>query len=669
MADKKLPELLAPAGSYSAFVAAISSGADAVYLGGADFNARINAVNFTNEEIARAVSEAHFLGKKVYITLNTLISDREISVMLDYVQTLLKVGADAFIVQDLGVMRALKECFPEAVFHASTQCITHSLDGVNMLRRMGAQRAVIARELDKENIYRICRESEIEIEAFVHGALCVCHSGACLFSSLVGGRSGNRGECAQPCRLPYMLDGTDNAYPLSLRDLSLSGHICDLVEAGVASLKIEGRMKTPEYVGGVVGVFRELLDMGRNADESDMKRLARIFSRGGFTDGYYTGKLGKGMLGVRSREDKEQTRAVEKIEYKLPKITIDADFSITSSGAELKFTSGNLTSVAVSDAFDTALNRPLDSDGAREQIAKLGGTAFELGKFSFTTDKTVGGYIVPKSALNDLRRRALENLQPLNAVVRKPLTQVENVVSKECRRYVVLAPHRVEKTVPDGIDRMYFPLFKMPNITSRVGVTLPLVIKDSEKAEVASELLCLYKNGVKYAYCESLSAVALAASIGFEILAGVRINAYNSYTLAALQALGVSEVVMSSELNEAMRRDLKKPIPTGAIVYGKIPLMTMENCVMNFRDGCRECGDFKTCRKSAVLSDRKGVLFPVYPEFYHRCQIYNSVVSYNADRMSRLAAFGVIYITDEASVSDTVKKIVKGEKPKEYTRK
>lgn len=663
MINKKIPELLAPAGSYAAFVAAISAGADAVYMGGTKHNARIGAKNFTNEELSRAIDEAHLLGRKVYMTLNTLVTDRELPQVLDYVEELLTSGSDALIIQDLGLMSAISTVFPKAELHASTQCITHSIDGVKTLHGLGAKRAVVARELDKDNLSLICRESPIEIEAFVHGALCVCHSGACLFSSLVGGRSGNRGECAQPCRLPYKVKGFEGEYPLSLCDLTLSRQLSELTEMGVSSLKIEGRMKSDIYVGSVVKIFRELLDMGRDADSKDVVRLADIFSRGGFTDGYYTGKLGKKMYGVRSAQDKETTRSIEKTAFELPKAPLDAKMTVTAQGAELTVTSGEKSSTAVSLPPDIAVNRPIDQEFAREQISKLGQTVFELNSFEFYSD---GDYILPKSALNALRREAIDSLTEHKTPIREALAQVEAQKSRAYEKYVVLAPHRRDTNIPNGADRVYFPLFRVPcqNI-EKTGVTLPIIITDTQREEVSSELRRLRQKGIKYAYAESLGSAVLALEEGFRVIGGVRINAYNSHTLKVLKDLGFEGAVMSCELAAPIKRDMIKSLPVGEIIRGRVPLMIMENCIMNLRDSCRECSDFKECRKHTVLTDRKGISFPVYPEYFHRCQIYNSVTTYNGDRITNEASFGIIYVTDEKSIEEAMS----SQPPKEYTRK
>ena len=279
--DKK-PELLSPAGSPQSLKAAIEGGADAIYLGMGAFNARMKAKNFTEDELSYGIELAHSYGAKVYIAANTLLYDRELDEYLCNAEKAYLLGADAIIAADLGGAKELKKRIPIEL-HASTQLSGHSVESAKRLCEAGFSRMVLAREMSREDIEYFCKESPIEAEVFVHGALCVCHSGQCLFSSIVGGRSGNRGECAQPCRLPYK-NGKRTQYPLSLKDLSLAEHVKTLCEMGVASFKIEGRMKSPEYVRDVTKVFRRLIDENRNADADELEYLARVFSRGGHTD-------------------------------------------------------------------------------------------------------------------------------------------------------------------------------------------------------------------------------------------------------------------------------------------------------------------------------------------------------------------------------------------------
>lgn len=295
-----LPELLAPAGSPEALAAALDGGADAVYLGGQLFNARMNARNFDDAAMRQAVDACHRRGCRLYVTLNTLIYDRELSDALRYAAFLYECGVDALIVCDLGLISLLRRHLPDFPLHASTQLSGHNAQAAKFCASLGLSRMVCARELSRENVARLCKESPIEIEQFVHGALCASHSGQCLASSMIGGRSGNRGACAQPCRMVY--NGT---YPLSLKDLCLAGRLSEVVASGVASLKIEGRMKSPDYVYGVTSIYRRLLDAGKNASEDDIRALAAIFSRGGFTDGYYASRMDETMCGVRSEADKQ----------------------------------------------------------------------------------------------------------------------------------------------------------------------------------------------------------------------------------------------------------------------------------------------------------------------------------------------------------------------------
>jgi len=299
----RIPELLAPCGSPEAIAAAIEGGADAVYFGGTVFNARMNAKNFSRADVITAVNRCHAAGVKAYVTLNTQIYDRELKAALEHAAFLYGAGVDALIVTDLGLVSLLRQYLPLLELHASTQMTAHNRAAAEKLYDLGFSRVVGARELSYPNIQALCT-SHAEIELFVHGAICVSCSGQCLMSAMLGGRSGNRGECAQPCRMSY-----NGSYPLSIKDMCLAAHVPSLMEAGVASFKIEGRMKSPAYVYGVSRIYRRLLDEKRAATESEWNELQRLFSRGGFTDGYFTGQIGPTMLGVRSEKDISDSRA------------------------------------------------------------------------------------------------------------------------------------------------------------------------------------------------------------------------------------------------------------------------------------------------------------------------------------------------------------------------
>jgi putative protease len=372
MEKRILPELLAPAGSPLALDAAIEGGADAIYVGGLAFNARINAKNFTPDELRDAIARAHAYGVKVYIAANTLIHDRELEDYLRAAEQAYLFGADALIVADLGAARELKKRIPIEL-HASTQLSGHNVAAAKMLSDVGFSRMVCAREMSREDIAQFCKNSPIEAEVFVHGALCVCHSGQCLFSSVVGGRSGNRGECAQPCRLPFKNEKGRDYYPLSLNDLSLATHLQELCGMGVSSLKIEGRMKSPEYVRDVTRIWRRLLDEGRDASPEDMRELAKIFSRGGFSDGYYTKTINSSMLGVRSESDKKDSSALapfSKIERKIP-IELFATIK-RNMPIELEARAGDRIARATGEVPQEAINAPLSREVVERNLSKLG---------------------------------------------------------------------------------------------------------------------------------------------------------------------------------------------------------------------------------------------------------------------------------------------------------
>ncbi|MBR5295473.1 MAG: U32 family peptidase, partial [Clostridia bacterium] len=306
----KTPELLCPVGGYDTLKAAIFGGADAVYFGTKDFNARMNAKNFTRDEVFSALNLCHENGVRAYVTMNTLLSDRNLPLALETVSFLYEAGCDGLILADVGLSSLIKKHFPKMELHASTQMSGHSLGAAEFLHKNGFSRMVLAREMDQDNIRYLCEKSPIETELFVHGAICASASGQCLMSSMIGDRSGNRGECAQPCRLPY--NGT---YPLSFKDLCLANHIDKLLTFGISSLKIEGRMKSPEYVYTVASTWRRLLDEKRNATKKELDALAGVFSRSGFTDGYFTKDLSPDMLGTRTDKDKLATRQ-QKITFK-----------------------------------------------------------------------------------------------------------------------------------------------------------------------------------------------------------------------------------------------------------------------------------------------------------------------------------------------------------------
>ncbi len=622
-------ELLCPAGSFSALEAAIEGGADAVYFGGVGFNARMNAKNFTAEDMKEAIALAHIYGVKVYVTQNTLVYDREIKDYLSAAESALMAGADALIVADIGGAAEIRRHFPTAVLHASTQMSGHCVDAAERLAALGFSRMVCAREMSMRDLSYFTAHSPIEAEVFVHGALCVCHSGQCLFSSLVGGRSGNRGECAQPCRLPF-----DGKYPLSLKDLALARHIPKLMEMGVASLKIEGRMKSPEYVRDVASVYRSLLDGKRGASDEEMRFLASVFSRGGFTDGYFTKKIGHSMLGVRSEDDKSATRELvpfRGITRKLPSAmcaVIEKD-----KPARVTLSARGMTGEATGQVPTEALSAPLTVESAGKNLSKLGSTPFCLSDFSLTLDE---GLMMPLSALNALRREAADDL--LKKLTKVPEIQ-KDIASPllahgrcEYRRTAVFRhPEQIPNGAREYFDLIYLPLERFDGSTD--GVALPPVIFDGERGEIKRQLKKARELGASHALVGNVGHLELAHSMGFSVHGDLRLNVCNRASAATLEGLGFEDVVLSPELSLPKIRDIGGA--SRAIVYGRIPLMVLEKCVGKELSGCEACG-----KGRAMLRDRRGVSFPILREWEHRSVIYNSLPTAMPEQMGEFRRTG-----------------------------
>ncbi len=632
----KKPELLCPAGSFDAFRAAIEGGADAIYVGASSFNARMNAKNFSDEELAEAIKLAHAYGTKVYVTLNTLVYDKELDSFLASAEQAYLSGADALIVADIGAAELIHERIPIDL-HASTQMSGHNVLAAKYLHDLGFTRMVAARELSREDLSTLTKESPIEIEAFVHGALCVCHSGQCLFSSLVGGRSGNRGECAQPCRLPF---NGKNKYPLSLKDLSLAEHITELSDMGVASFKIEGRMKSPEYVRDVARIWRRLIDEGRNADKRDMARLCEIFSRGGLTDGYYTKRIDKGMLGIRSESDKSNSRALEPFSDIGRKNPIDMS-AVVREGEPMSLTlKTDQKSVSVTGITpERAINAPLSVDAVKKNLTKLGGTPFAAQKVELDlSDDT----IVPISAINKLRRDAIEALLGTNNRAKDDIKQIPISKGANSKKTVPKRSayfHYAERIPDDAFD--YFNIIYVPIESyngSTNGAALPPVITDIDVARVREMIENARKMGCKHLLVGNIGHIALADGLDMDLHGDLRLNISNTQSARHFDRL-LSDYILSPELTLPKIRDISRESEGAArvLIYGRVPLMVVEKCVTS------EISDCRTCESGgARLIDRRGVTFPVAKTFEHRNIIFNSIPTYMADKKTVLKENGVI---------------------------
>ena len=632
-----LPELLAPAGDMECLYAAVAAGADAIYVGGKRFGARAFAKNFDIEELASAVAYCHLHGVKLYVTLNTLIEDREMADALKYAAELYRIGVDALIVCDLGVISQIRRHVPDLELHGSTQMSVHNTPGCREAGCLGVTRVVLARELSLRDIKSAVENSPCEIEVFLHGALCVCYSGQCLFSSMVGGRSGNRGECAQPCRLPY----NNGKYPLSLKDLSLADHIPELIESGVASLKIEGRMKSPDYVYTVVSIYRRLLDEGRVATRAENDQLRRAFSRGGFTDGYFTGNTAKGMTGIRSESDKQDSRSLVIGSFEPRRVSVSASVSLhLGQLSQMTLTDGRRSVTVYGTAPVKAENAPLTPDGVRARLSKMGNTFLSLSPqdIELSLDDNIN---LPPSALNALRREAAEAFQ----FERRQLDELSYTPSDksdfdgEPRLFTaqfmteegfIEAAHRV-KGHTSAFDVIFLPhTASVASFRRAGGVYLPPVVFDSQLEGLISELQKLRELGVMYALVGNIGQISLARAIGFKVFGDFRLNVTNLESKRAYREMGVEHLILSPELTLPKARD----IGGGIITYGRIPLMITERCFISENFGCEKCN-------KAALTDRKGEKFPMMREWEHRNIILNSIPTYMGDRREELKSYGL----------------------------
>ena len=576
-----------------------------------------------------AVLRAHSFGVKVYLTLNTLVGDREIPAALAAAEEAANAGVDALIVADLGVAAALKRAFPTLELHASTQASSHNAESAKKLQEIGFSRIVIARETPASDLFEAVKNSPLEVEMFIHGALCVSHSGQCLFSSLVGGRSGNRGECAQPCRLPFACKKGGCPYPLSLKDLSLAEHVPSLIESGVASLKIEGRMKAPEYVRDTARIWRRLLDERRAATPDEMRELASIFSRGGFTDGYYKEKIDSKMLGVRSEDDKSASRTLTPFVGITRKIPLDFAVRMKENEPIRLTVSDKSREVCVAgDTPQAALTAPLNAEHLERNLSKLGRTSYSVGSFSVEMDD---GLMLPVSRLNDLRRRAIaeweSNLAPKKIEKMPYVAQKSHNVCKKEKTARFYTPEQITSAAREFFDRIYLPLGKETPACD--GVVLPPVIFEGDLARVGEMLSTAAAKGVRYALVGNLGHIELVKQAGLIPVGDFRFNVTNCESVCALEEMGINSLILSPELTLPQARDIKGD--TSLIVYGRIPLMTVEKCVI------REIADCDTCNKNAaILTDRRGVRFPVLREWEHRNVIYNSFPTSMSDRQDQL---------------------------------
>ena len=661
-------EVLSPAGSSDALVAAVQNGADAVYLGFGGFNARMNARNFTEEQLRQSVVYCHVRGVKVYLTLNTLVLDREMKAAAEVVKKASDAGVDAILVQDFGVCAMVHEVAPDMPIHASTQMAVHNLTGVLKAAEMGISRVVLARELSGAQIAEICRQSPVEIEVFVHGALCMCYSGQCYLSAMIGRRSGNRGQCAQPCRMSYGYDRGENRYPLSLKDNCLVSYVRELEKMGVSCIKIEGRMKRPEYVAIATRIYKEAA-MGRRVTPGALEELRKAFSRQGFTDGYYRGKKGKNMFGVHMEEEGERevlARArTSYVDTEIKRVAIGGRLTVLMgrrSMLQLWDEEGRIVAVQ-GDMPELARRQALTAESASARLQKTGGTPYY---FKELQTEIMPGLTLSAAALNSLRRSALSLMTAERGKVPsrthgrytppqhyrgnrgKPVFTVEiTALSQITSDLVAMKP-----------EILYVPLHLLDTDSEmaimmcramHVCAVLPRVIKDDEWELVYRMLGKAELMGVHEALIGNIGMIDMVRRAGMTPRGDFGLNLFNSGDAAYLASQGLASGTASFELTLPQIRDLSKPLPIEMIAYGRLPLMITENCILHNRaDRC-------ICESgSTALVDRTGSRFPIIRDGATcRSQLLNSKKLYLGDKQETLSGLGLWALRIKFTVEDS----------------
>ena len=640
-------ELLAPAGTYDCVLAAVNSGADAVYFAGQSFGARSFAGNLTDEEIYRAADFCHIRGAKSYLTVNTLLFDREFADLDKFISVITKAGVDGVIVQDLGVLKRIRELSPDIELHASTQMTVHSADGVRQLEEMGVSRVVLSRELSGEEIRSIIKETKAEAEVFVHGAMCMSYSGQCLLSSVIGSRSGNRGKCAQPCRLPY----GDNKFYLSLKDMSYAEHITELSDMGVASLKIEGRMKGEAYVSAVVSAYRRLIDENRKPTQEEINTLNRIFFRGGLSDGYYTGRTAKEMFAF-DKPDNPYLKNDNKTEIPDTKRVDIEIFASFKEGEKpyIKMTNGEFFAENYGEnVIETAGKRPATRENILSQLLKLGDTPFVCHNAEIELSENA---FVPVSVINELRRCTAQDLEEKILLQYKnkrflPQSKVmgKTKYGKNLFTCSVLNEEQYTAICDMPFEKIYVPLHIVnENMDKeRVIITLPVILRKEDRERCKQQLIKLKDMGFKNVAISTIDALDLAE--GFNKCGTFRLNVTNSLSFLEYKKMGLSSICLSPELNLAQIRDIDKDNTAEVMAYGRLPLMTAENCILKNMDKC-------TCNGMGRIKDRTGREFIVIKDGdICRSVVLNSVPLYMGDKIEDLKSAGIDYLclmfTDE----------------------
>ncbi len=689
-------EVLAPAGSMEALIAAVRCGADAVYLGQKNFSARKDSQNFDGDALKEAVAYAHRCGVKVHQALNIIVFQNELEALKECIRTAVQAGVDAMIVQDWGVAALVRRFAPDMPLHASTQMAVHSPAGVRLAEELGFDRVVLARELTGGEIEKIVRSTSLETEIFVHGAHCMSVSGQCYLSAALGGKSGNRGQCAQPCRLPFAAGGAGKEkageYALSLKDMDLIPRLAAIERMGVTSVKIEGRMKRPEYVAAAVTACRQAL----RGEQPDLDALRAVFSRSGFTSGYFDGRRDRAMFGFRTKEDvtaaKEVFSSLQNLYHK-ERPLVPVSMELTAKAGEpvaLTLSDGAHTvSVSGGPAEPAGESRPADFPFVYQQLARLGQTPYFLPEGNLKAQ--LDGVSIRPAALNALRREAAGKLDaerqtPQGRFADLPLPEYRAGEASGGREIWGKFSSVRQLPAPDAgfFDRLIFPAAELARPENAAGCPVPpervlpaLPRFTFDEAGCPSLLRELWEKGFRALYCESGAHIRLAKESGlpFALYGGPYLNLANPEALSEAARVGLKGAVLSPEGKLAQLRGLARlsPIGAGLYGYGRMALMAFRNCPVRAQIGCRACGG------KGYLTDRKGIRFPV------RCGrenclspdnqvsvLLNSLPLSMSDRQQELAPFRFVLLDFTVERPEEVSAVVRqwktGEPAGKYTR-
>lgn len=689
---KNKVELLAPAGNYEAFLGAVNAGADAVYLGGEKFGARAYADNFTTQEICRAIHVAHFMGRKLYLTVNTLLKNEEIEELTAYLQPFYEAGLDGVIVQDIGVLCHIRDTFPDLALHASTQMTLTGPEGCAFLKEQGVERVVPARELSLQEIRQIKAQTGLEVECFIHGAMCYCYSGQCLFSSVLGGRSGNRGRCAQPCRLPYQImedrmEVSDVEYPLSLKDMCTISYIPELIEAGIDSFKIEGRMKKAEYAAGVTALYRKYIDLyeqegkkGYKVAASDLERLKSLYIRSEIQTGYYERHNGREMITLHKpsyagSDDKVLEQIRETYLREPNKVSVRMKVSLEMGKPAILQIAGEKAAVTVQgERVEKAQKAPLNKEDVRKRFLKTGNFCVTVSECEIFMPEEV---FLPVRSLNELRREGVETYErqhillqgmvsgreyeeekPTESVNRTEMVGISLSESSLSEDAAATIPVKEENSIIDILVSTYEQLteavqhicrrvyiegdlyltrmeqvdrFMINHTEPEYYIALPLILRSSDSAYMKRLIQHLYESdhlikGFLVRNYEGMEYVQKLSS-SYTVIPDAGLYCFNAESIRFWAQYG-REYTLPYELNrkeagELVRRGKRLGMCATMIVYGRIPMMITANCIGKTAG---QCSGPRSPVREMFLKDRYDVIFPVEINCMHCYNIiYNSV--------------------------------------------